>query len=417
MQVFIYNILIRLYILTAKFLALWKPKARSLVDGRKGSLERMRRDLKNMDRKQVVWFHCASLGEFEQGRPVMEAMKKADPAISIVLTFFSPSGYEVRKDHPGADIVCYLPFDTKYNAQTFIDIIRPDVAIFVKYDLWYHYLKVLKERGIPTLLIAAIFQERHAFFKWYGGLQRKMLHFLQHIFVQDQHSKLLLEGIGVRQVSIAGDTRIDRALTIAATDRRYPVIAAFKGESALVVAGSTWKDDEVLLLEALQLLAGHDLKLVIAPHEVHKEHIEYIKDEFSAFHPALFSEGPAPEHARVLIIDNIGHLAFLYRYADFIWIGGGFNKTGIHNSIEAAVYGKAMCWGPRYQRYREALDLVAAGAAVPCADGSGFASQVAYWSQHRSEKEKAGHMARQYISSNKGATEKITDHLIRQRIF
>lgn len=417
MQVLLYNILIQLYLLTARILAFWKPKAALLVGGRKNLLQNIRQDLKNIERKKLVWFHCASLGEFEQGRPVMEAIKQADPEIRILLTFFSPSGFEVRKNYSGADLVCYLPFDTKDNARVFLDITRPDMAIFVKYELWYHYLNTLKERGIPVILIAAIFQERHAFFKWYGGLQRKMLHFLQHIFVQDQNSQLLLEGIGVHQVSIAGDTRIDRALAIAATERQYPELAAFKGDSSLLIAGSTWSDDEALLSDAMQLLAGHDLKLVIAPHEVHKEHIQQVRDKFKAFGPALFSEGIPPKSARLLIIDNIGHLAFLYRYADFVWIGGGFNKTGIHNSIEAAVYHKPLCWGPRFQRYQEAIDLVRTGAAVPCVDGAGLAAQVEQWMHDSPKKEKAERMAQQYILSNKGATKKITAYLMQQRIF
>lgn len=417
MQVALYNIFIALYVAAAKLVAFFKPKAKQLIDGRKGLLKKMKGDFKAEDKKNIIWFHCASLGEFEQGRPLMEALKQKHPEIKILLTFFSPSGYEVRKSYAGVDFVYYLPFDTASNAQSFIEITKPVLAIFVKYELWYHYLKTLQERKVPAILISAIFQDRHAFFKWYGGLQRKMLHSLNHIFVQNEASKKRLEQIGISAVSIAGDTRIDRAIAIAHTAKAYPDIEAFKGDAALIVAGSTWTEDESLLQASMKRLADRNIKLLIAPHEIHEAHIQQILNKFESFGVALLSGINSATHAKVLVVDNIGHLAFLYRYADYVWIGGGFNKTGIHNSIEAAVYNKAMCWGPRYDRYQEAIDLIVAGVAVSCNDSLAFIEQINFWQSQPAKKYNAERAAQHYITSNQGATVKILDYLKLQRIF
>ncbi|OJV53548.1 MAG: hypothetical protein BGO31_01390 [Bacteroidetes bacterium 43-16] len=415
MYLLLYNILIRVYRGLATLAAPFNPKIKLFVRGRKNLPDRIAADFRE-EQQRPVWFHCASLGEFEQGRPLMEAWKAAHPGGKILLTFFSPSGYEVRKNYPGADYIYYLPFDTAKNAARFLAITRPQLAIFVKYEFWYHFLHTLQQKGIPALVVSAIFQERQAFFKWYGGLQRKMLHMLTYLFVQNASSLHLLKSIGINHAEIAGDTRIDRALAIAQTGKDYPLLDAFKDGHELIVAGSTWKEDEVLLQESLLLLATTNIKLLIAPHEIHEAHIRQVQELFSAYRPALWSEQKVDKDSRVLILNNIGHLAYLYRYADYIWIGGGFNKTGIHNSIEAAVYGKALCWGPIYNRYQEALDLIGKGAAYSFGDAAAFTAQLNEWLLHPDQKEKAGQEARQYIQLNKGATGKILDYLKQQNI-
>jgi len=413
---FLYNIFIRIYQGLAGLAAQFNPKIKLFVSGRKQLLEQIAADF-SQEERQPVWFHCASLGEFEQGRPLMEALKAACPETRILLTFFSPSGYEVRKNYSGADYIYYLPMDTKKNAQQFIAITRPKLAIFVKYEFWYHYLNTLKQNGIPSIVVSAIFQERQAFFKWHGALQRRMLQMLHYLFVQNQSSIELLKRIGILNAAIAGDTRIDRALTIAHTEKSYPIVQEFKGKHKLIVAGSTWKEDETLLHDALVQLNNPAIKLLIAPHEVHKDHIAQIQELFQAFQPALWSAQQINADNRVLIVDNIGHLAYLYRYADYTWIGGGFNKTGIHNSIEAAVYGKALTWGPVYDRYQEAIDLINNGAAYSFSDARTFANQISEWENTSEGHKKAGRAARQYIELNKGATDKILSYLKQQNIF
>jgi 3-deoxy-D-manno-octulosonic-acid transferase len=417
MYLLFYNFFIQLYIVAARLLGSKNKKARLLIDGRNGLLERISRDFKGLKSSQTIWMHCASLGEFEQGRPLLEALKNEYPTALIVLTFFSPSGYEVQKNFQGADYIYYLPFDTARNAKQFIDTIQPNLAIFVKYELWYHYLRELKQQNIPVLLISAIFQERHAFFKWYGGLHRKMLQYFSHIFVQNDSSRILLKNIGVLNVSIAGDSRIDRALAIAQEKRSYPIIETFKGSAHLIVAGSTWSDDEALLAASLKELQSKNFKLLIAPHEIDSNHLGAILELFEEYQPQLYSQWKPEKNSSVLIIDNIGHLAFLYRYASIVWIGGGFNKTGIHNSIEAAVYGKTLAWGPRYSRYQEAIDLIKSGAAASFDDSIKFASWAGKLQIRVLDKEKAEQAAQQYIDKNKGATSNVISYIKLQNIF
>lgn len=417
MYLFLYNCFLQLYLFAAKILALKQPKARLLIEGRNGLLQKIEEDFKNKKSSNTIWMHCASLGEFEQGRPIIEALRTDFPSVTIVLTFFSPSGYEVRKNYQGADYVYYLPFDTAKNAKQFIALVQPKLAIFVKYELWYHFLNELQQQQIPTLLVSAIFQERHAFFKWYGVLQRKMLGFFQHIFVQNESSQNLLKKIAINNVSIAGDTRIDRALAISLEERTYPIVKAFKGNAQLIVAGSTWQDDEHLLAEAMQLLHNQDFRLLIAPHEIGNDHLQAILAKFKTLKPQLYSQWNPHKDAKVLIMDNIGHLAYLYGYADLVWIGGGFNKTGIHNSIEAAVYGKALAWGPRYSRYQEAIDLIESGAAATFGNSIDFKKWAEHLAANSSDKEKAEQAAQQYINANKGATTIIVNHIKLQNIF
>ncbi|WP_124635217.1 3-deoxy-D-manno-octulosonic acid transferase [Taibaiella sp. KBW10] len=366
--------------------------------------------------RKSVWFHCASLGEFEQGRPVMEALKSIYPDLSIVLTFFSPSGYEVRKQYSGADYIYYLPLDTAAHARRFIALVQPKLAVFVKYEFWYHYLNTLHREHIHTIIISTIFQERHPFFKWYGGLHRRMLSYFDHLFVQTQSSVTLLQGIGIDQVTLAGDTRIDRALTIANTPKTIPEVPEFKQQGQLLIAGSTWPEDEQLLKDALSAISAKGVKLLIAPHEVNAAHIAQIQALFGA-DCCLISESSRLAQSTVAIVDSMGMLAYLYRYADYVWIGGGFNKTGIHNSIEAAVYGKALCWGPNYSRYQEALDLIALGAAHDFSSGEGLAAQIAQWQADEKKYTFVLQATENYVLQNKGATELILNYIATRRIF
>jgi 3-deoxy-D-manno-octulosonic-acid transferase len=406
----LYNIGIFLYAVILRIVALFHPKAQLFIAGRNNLLNQMKQQLQEAKQPRV-WIHCASLGEFEQGRPVIEFIKQHYPHYCIVLTFFSPSGYEVKKNYEQADFVFYLPLDTARNAKKFIAILQPQLALFVKYEFWYHLLDNLYQRNIPALLFSAIFQERHPFFKWYGGLHRRMLKRYRQIFVQDEASKNRLAQIGITQVQIAGDTRFDRAAQVAQGSKEYLNIATFKQGKKLLIAGSTWLEDEKLLKESFGRIS-HQYKLLIVPHEVHAAHLRQIQDLFSDYAVSFWQESESALHdADICIVNTIGHLSFLYRYADAVWIGGGFNKTGIHNIIEPAVYGLPICFGPRYSRYREALDMIAEGAA--------WSTETAEALAQRLLDEKAlqlsGHSAKKYVYTQLGATRKIIDYLASEK--
>lgn len=414
MNAFLYSIFISIYQLAAQILALFQSKAKLLVAGQENLLREIELALKN-EKREKIWFHCASLGEFEQGRPVMEGLRKARPELKIFLTFFSPSGYETRKNYTGADYVFYLPFDTKKNATKFLEIVKPQMAIFIKYEFWYNYLKTLHKNSIPTILISAIFQERHPFFKWYGGLQRQMLGWINHFFVQNEASIKLLNSIDIQEVTISGDTRIDRAVTIVEEKKEQTLAQEFKKDSILIVAGSTWAEDELLLKKSLELLKEKDVKLLIAPHEIEEEHITNLFRLFHDFKPCLWTDGTIKENSKVLIVNTMGELAYLYRYADFVWIGGGFNKTGIHNSIEAAAYHKALCWGPRYDRYQEAIDLIESGASKSFSTAIQFVHQLEKWQSDATSLKNAEQASQVYIKKHLGATEKIMWYILQQK--
>jgi 3-deoxy-D-manno-octulosonic-acid transferase len=307
-----------------------------------------------------IWVHCSSLGEFEQGRPLIESLKEKYPHYKIVISFFSPSGYEVRKDYAYADYVCYLPMDGKKNAAQFIELVNPALAVFVKYEFWYYYLEELHLRKIPTIIIAAAFRKGQAFFEWYGKLFRSLLDCFSWIFVQDEQSGKLLRRIGFeRNVSVSGDTRYDRVAAIASKKMVIPVAAKFKGSGKLIIAGSTWPDDEKILKECMgDLPAGW--KVIIAPHEIDAAHIQSIQmlfDHDAALY-SLLQQNENDFAKKVLIIDNIGLLSGLFSYGDIAFIGGGFQKGGIHNILEPAVFGLPVIFGPVYEKFVEAGRLV-----------------------------------------------------------
>jgi len=359
------------------------------------------------DKRERIWIHCASLGEFEQGRPLIESIKLYHPQYSIVLTFFSPSGYEVKKkDYDFADHVFYLPLDTKRNAKEFINLVQPQLALFVKYEFWYHFLHTLKEQKIPAVLFSSIFQRRHPFFKWYGGLYRKMLTCYAQIFVQDEDSKILLERINIHQVQIVGDTRFDRAAKVLQQDKSFQTIEVFKEGHTLIVAGSTWADDEMLLRDVMLSLPPN-YKLLIAPHEVDDDHIRQIE----SFFPGDCCLWAVDEHTlrekRVCIVHTVGQLSYLYKYADLVWVGGGFTKSGIHNIIEPAVFGVPIFFGPNYHRYREAVEMIGYDAADSLTQASEFTEAI----ENKNALYHMGNNAKQYVNLQLGATEKILAYL------
>lgn len=401
-----------LYATAIRIAAPFKEKARLFIRGRRHLLKEIQVRLSE-EKRTRVWIHCASLGEFEQGRPVIEAIRKMHPDLCIVLTFFSPSGYEVKKDYSGADYVFYLPLDTCRNAEKFISYIDPACALFVKYEFWYHYLATLHQKQIPAVLFSAIFQVRHPFFKWYGRLHRKMLGYYKHIFVQDDYSAELLKKININNVSVTGDTRFDRAVQVAATERQYPSIVQFKGDRKLLIAGSTWTDDELLLKQSMDEAPAR-YKLLVVPHETDESHIQQIKELFKDNRVCLWDDTPhALQQSEVCIVNTIGHLSFLYRYADAVWIGGGFTKTGIHNIIEPAVYGAPVCFGPNYKRYREAIEMLSAGGAHTVSDSRQFID----WLNNEKALLRSGSNAKQYVLAQLGATKSITDYLEAEKCF
>lgn len=410
MAVLLYNIFLQLYVAGISVAAIFNEKARLWKQGRKNIFERLKQDIAGS--RHVIWVHCASLGEFEQGRPVIESLRKEYPNHKILLTFFSPSGYEIRKNYNGADWVFYLPHDSPGNAKRFLNIVQPSLAIFVKYEYWYHYLHQLHQRHIPAVLISAIFQKDKIFFKWYGVLHRRMLHFFSHIFVQDAQSEILLNTIIPKaKVSVAGDTRFDRVMEIATQSEPVEAIEWFAARRKILVAGSTWPEDEKHLKTVLE--KNNELSLIIAPHEITVSHINFIQSLFSDH--ILYSQLAANDLAgdlsskNVLIINNIGMLAKLYRYADICYIGGGFNKSGIHNTLEASVYGKPVIFGPNYQKFSEAVELIKNKGGFSYTTENEFAGIVSNLLSHTSLLEAAGESAGNFVRAHTGATRTILD--------
>lgn len=361
MDVIIYNIFLRVYQCALFVASLFNKKAQLWVKGRRDIFARLESAMSG-NSQPVIWMHCASLGEFEQGRPVLEKLKEAYPGHKILLTFFSPSGYEIRKNYPGADWIFYLPLDTKSNVKRFLEIVNPGLVIFVKYEYWYNYLSQLHKRQVPVILVSAIFRENAVFFKWYGSLHRKMLHFFSHLFVQNEESRLRLQSmLPAHAVTLAGDTRFDRVATIANAFEPIPVIEKFTAGKKVLVAGSTWPDDEKNLKKLIKSV--NNISLIIAPHEINESHLQFLKSIFpdAVLYSELSKESASHQNlpiSNILIIDNIGMLSKLYNYSIISYIGGGFNKSGIHNTLEAAVYGRPVIFGHNYGKFAEAVELI-----------------------------------------------------------
>lgn len=403
----LYSFLLHVYGLLIRLAALWNPKAKQWVAGREQLFERLYKALEQ-NTAPITWFHCASLGEFEQARPVIELFKEQLPAGKILLTFFSPSGYEVRKNYTGADFIFYLPLDTAYNARKFISIVKPQIAFFAKYEFWYHFLNELNKAAVPAVSFSAIFRKEQAFFKPYGGFFRSILGNFLHIFVQNQSSQNLLHNIGIHQVTVAGDTRFDRVQTIASQKKDLPVVAAFKQGKKLLVIGSSWPQDMEILVPFLN--SFHEpLKIIIAPHEIHETEIAGLQKQLQK-QSVRFSQVQQMDvtKADVLIIDNIGMLSSLYQYGEFAYIGGAFGK-GLHNILEAATFGMPLFFGPKYTKFQEAVDLLAAGAAFSVHTTADFAKGFTTLYTSDSDRQQKAELSRRYVMDHTGATRKIID--------
>ena len=358
MSLFLYNLFLKLYHAGIRLWAVRNKKARTWLQGRKDIFRHIEATLGGKKEKRV-WIHCASLGEYEQGRPVIEALRQSPKTaeLKIVLSFFSPSGYEITKNHSPADYVFYLPMDGRENAERLVRLVDPAWVLFVKYEFWYHYLHTLYREGIPVFLISAAFRPSQPFFAWYGGLFRKMLGFYRHIFLQDASSQKLLTGIGIRHTTVAGDTRYDRVVRIAAEAKTYPLIEAWQKQSPILIAGSTWPDDEKILAKALPALP-ENWKLIIAPHEIQEKRLRDIEHLFGEKMVRYSKLADEPDAGRWLLMDNLGMLSGLYRYGTVAFIGGGFSKEGIHNILEPAVFGLPTAFGPYYKKFTEAVLMV-----------------------------------------------------------
>lgn len=408
----LYQIAISFYVMGIHLAAFFSPKAKLWVEGRKG----WRRDLVQQVAalpKERIWIHCASLGEFEQGRPIIESLNEQFPQIAILLTFYSPSGFTIRKDYPYADLVCYLPADTPSNARFFVQTLQPSLAIFVKYELWYFYLKNLQQAKIPTYLISAIFHPRHIFFKWYGSLFRKMLQMLSGIFVQNEQSEKLLYNIGIQPLAVTGDTRIDRVYQLVLQAEPIPLIDKFAGSSKLFIAGSTWPPDEALLAPLLANNWPEDWKMIIAPHDISERHIRQIEQALPYPHQR-YSDAQKNSlnlESKALIINNIGLLSRIYQYGTIAYIGGGFGK-GIHNTLEPLTFGLPVIVGPKYQKFDEAVQMIAEGAMFSIHNKEELEDRFKKL-QNEDLRRNCAFLAKQFIKSSAGATQKTIEVILR----
>lgn len=396
-----YDFAIHLYSLGVKIASLRHEKARKIIDGQAVTMQRLKKELS--PEGGYIWIHAASLGEFEQGRPLIEMIRRNHPDAKILLTFFSPSGYEVRHNFPLVDAVVYLPFDTKKNVRQFLDTVKPRMAIFVKYEFWGNYLNELKLRGIPTYIISAIFRKSQPFFKPWGGEFRKMLTYFTHIYVQDEGSRELLAGIGFKNVTVAGDTRFDRVTDIMESCVEIPQAAALTRDASLtIVAGSTWPPDESYLLPCFNAHPG--MKLIIAPHEVNEERIAAIESQLNR--PSCRLSTATPEEAAkcdCIIVDCYGKLSSAYRYGNIAYIGGGFG-VGIHNLNEAAVYDIPVIFGPHYHKFKEARDLIKCKGGLSFSNKEEFDAIIEPIVNDKKLREQYGKNAGNYIKENLGAT-------------
>jgi 3-deoxy-D-manno-octulosonic-acid transferase len=399
--VFLYNLSVRIYFLLIYIASLFNKKAKLWISGRKGIFEKIEKKVKKED--SIIWFHCASLGEFEQGRPVIEKLKQ-NKKYKILLTFFSPSGYEVRKNYSGADYVFYLPIDTPANAKHFVSLINPKAVFFVKYEFWFNYIREVKNSHIPFFVISANFRKNQHFFAWYGTWFRKQLMGITHIFVQNKESKELLNSAGIEQVTVSGDTRFDRVADITKQVKDFPVIKKFCRGSEIFIAGSSWQPDEEIITRLINS-EKTNYKFIIAPHMVDKPHIASLVDKIKKGHVVLYSEADEDNvmYAKVLVIDCIGILSHVYQYGKIAYIGGGFGN-GIHNILEAATFGMPVIFGPKYHKFREAIDLIKVGGAFSISNEAGLMNIVLKLCNEPDYLKQTAQIAKNFVQSNIGAS-------------
>ncbi len=404
----IYNFGVKIYYFLVFLLSPFNKKAQQWISGRKG----WRKKWSNNDIDASAWFHFASLGEFEQGKPLLEYFREKFPDKKVVITFFSPSGYEIRKNSPLGDYILYLPLDTAKNARDFLDIFKPEVAFFNKYEYWFHFFKALNKQQIPLYVTSAIFRPDQVFFKKYGNFNRRILSHVTHFFVQNKQSEELLKSIGLTNYTLSGDTRFDSVNNLSKKIKDLPFVTNFKSNSSLIVAGSSWPEDEKLLAD--WALKNHDQwKIIFAPHEVKEEKINGVVN--------LFPEGSVIKHSeikdqdlgnyKVLIIDNIGMLSSLYPYGEIAYIGGGFG-AGIHNTLEAAAWGMPVVFGPKYQKFQEAKDLINIGAGFTISNQQELNTTLDRLTKDKTQREESARKAKKYVDENVGATK-----IIMEKVF
>lgn len=409
-MLFLYNLIILLASQVVKLLALFSPKMKLFVDGRKDIFSILQSKLSPNDKS--IWFHAASLGEYEQGLPVIEKIKVQYPNHKIVVTFFSPSGYEVRKNNTVADATVYLPLDTKSNAQKFIKAINPELVFFIKYEYWPNYLNELKKLEIKTYLISGIFREKQAFFKWYGGFYRNALKTFDYFFVQNESSKNLIQSIGFNNVKISGDTRFDRVVSILERDNSLDFIEQFKDNKTTIVIGSSWPKDENLLVNYINN-ASDEIKFIIAPHNIKAEQISNLKSQITKS-SVFFSKKNNVDlsNFNVFIIDTIGILTKIYSYADIAYIGGGFGNPGVHNILEPATFCVPIIIGPNYSHFAEATALVHQEGCISISNQNELNEAFDNLISNEDVRHEKGHICSTFVQMNKGATDVILKHII-----
>jgi len=408
-MLFIYNLVVLFAVQILKFLAIFSPKMKLFVEGRKSVFQTIKDKIHPGDK--VFWFHAASLGEYEQGLPVIEKIKEQFPYYKIVITFFSPSGYEVRKNNTIADITVYLPLDTKANAKQFLDLVHPEKVFFIKYEFWPNYLYELKQRVIPTYLISGIFREKQVFFKWYGGFYRKALKTFNYFFVQNEKSKTLLQSIGFNNVRVSGDTRFDRVVAILEKDNSLDFIEQFTNNQTTIVIGSSWPKDEELLINFINQ-SSENIKFIIAPHNIKEAQISNLKSQIIKS-TVLFSEkeNQNVSNFQVFIIDTIGILTKIYSYADITYVGGGFGNPGVHNILEPATFGIPIVIGPNYSHFAEATALVGLEGCISIKNQSELNEAFNLLLQNEDERYEKGHICSTFVQMNKGATDRILKYI------
>jgi len=413
----IYNLVIRCYALLIHLSAFRNLKARQWVQGRKDWRKKLEAKLSALSNSPRVWMHCASYGEFEQGRPLLEAIKLRFPDTKIVLSFFSPSGYEAFKNWSGADVVCYLPFDSTANARDFIQMVKPNQVIFIKYEFWLNFLNALKRKRATVYLVSAVFKEHHPFFRWYGGIFKDSLSVFKTIFVQDSSSLKLLEKAGIKNAIISGDTRFDRVMQIRTQFEALPFFENYCKGRQVIVAGSTWAKDEAFLLQAYNHLGENKPKLILVPHEVDKKNISEtearLKSAGLTYH--LYSEVKARVEAmaeEVLVLDTVGLLSRVYHYADVVYVGGGFD-SGIHNLLEPAVHLKPVlfCGQADYSKYNEALELIEIGAAKALTQADDLAQSLNHFLDEKESKGPLEKNIQSYFEARSGSTQKVMEQV------
>ena len=399
-----YNIVIFLYLCGVAVVSLFNEKVRKMWRGERDAIRTIKEKID--PNAKYVWFHAASLGEFEQGRPLMEQLRREHPEYKILLTFFSPSGYEVRKNYEGADIICYLPLDTILNARRFLRTIRPVMAFFIKYEFWYNYLHILRHRGVPVYSVSSIFRPGQVFFRWYGRQYSHVLKCFTHFFVQNEVSRDLLSTIGIENVTVVGDTRFDRVLQIKNAAKQLSIVEQFKGSNKCFIAGSSWQPDEDIFIPWLN--EHKDWKLVIAPHVIGEDHLQQIEKMLKGRKVVRYTEATEDnvKDAEVLVVNCFGLLSSIYRYADVTYVGGGFG-VGIHNTLEAAVWDVPVFFGPNNQRFREAQGLKACGGGLEIGNADDFRRYMQGFVEHPEVMKELGEKAGAYVASLSGATQKV----------